>query len=231
MLKTIKSFIGVIAMALKEISLAEVLEKTSGTSYFSSFVQLVGKTTDLVLYEGITKECRPLVIEIEEQLGARISRNYLEFLMITNGGYIAGMHLFSLDDKENESSLYYRNFKKDMRKKLKLSNNVLIIGEYNNGVICYEAEEDDGTFTLMDIYNQEKLEFAFFEDLITFRFYLMLLEGGKKKIEEKEKMKEAAKKLHEKIVSENKARKKASEKARMGNMKRASKAGLKSRKK
>ena len=44
-------------------------------------------------------------------------------------------------------------------------------------------------------------------------------------------MKEAAKKLHEKIVSENKARKKASEKARMGNMKRASKAGLKSRKK
>ena len=215
-------------MALKEISLAEVLEKTSGTSYFSAFVQLVGKTTDLVLYEGITEKYKPLIEELEESLNSEISDEYLEFLTITNGGKIAGMNLFSLDDRENLDSLYYRNFQTEARKKLKLSSHVLIIGEYEGGIICFELDEEGtSTFTLMDIYNKEKLEFAFFEDLITFRFYLRLLEGGKKKIEEKKQLKLAAQKLHEKIVQENKERKKLSEKARLGNAKRASKAGLK----
>lgn len=215
-------------MALKEISLAEVLEKTSGTSYFSAFVQLVGKTSDLVLYEGISEKDRLLVEELEKQLGVEISSNYLEFLQITNGGKIAGMNLFSLDEKENVNSLYYRNFQTEARKKIKLPNHVLIIGEYDAGLICFEGDEDgEGSFTLMDIYNKEKLEFAFFEDLITFRFYFRLLEGGKKKIEEKEKMKLAAKKLHETIVKENKERKKISDKARIGNAKRAANAGLK----
>lgn len=215
-------------MALKEISLAEVLEKTSGTSYFSAFVQLVGKTTDLVLYEGINEKDKPLVEKIEQELHMEISPNYLEFLQITNGGNIAGMNLFSLDDESNINSLYYRNFKTEARKKIKLPNHVLIIGEYDSGILCFEGDEDgDGSFTLMDIYNKEKLEFAFFEDLITFRFYFRLLEGGKKKIEEKEKMKLAAKKLHDTIVKENKERKKLSEKARVGNAKRAAKAGLK----
>jgi hypothetical protein len=215
-------------MALKEISLAEVLDKTSGTSYFTAFVQLVGKTTDLVLYEGITSKYKPLVEELEEKLNTEISEEYLEFLQITNGGKIAGMNLFSLDVEENVNSLYYRNFKTDMRKKLKLTSNVLIIGEYAGGVICFEIDsEGTSSFTLMDIYNREKLEFAFFEDLITFRFYLRLLEGGKKKIEEKKKLKLAAQKLHEQIVKENKERKKISEKARAGNANRASKAGLK----
>jgi hypothetical protein len=215
-------------MALKEISLAEVLEKTSGTSYFSAFVQLVGKTSDLVLYQGITHENDNLVEELEAQLGVNISDNYLEFLAITNGGHIAGMNLFSLDDKENVDSLYYRNFKSDIRKRLKMPSNVLIIGEYDGGIICFEGEDDgDGSFTLMDIYNKEKLEFAFFEDLITFRFYFRLLEGGKKKIEEKEKMKLAAKNLHDTIVKENKERKKFSEKARKSIAKKAAKEGLK----
>lgn len=215
-------------MALKQISLAEVLEKTSGTSYFSAFVQLVGKTNDLLLYKGITEEDMPLIEEIEDELGCDIANTYLEFLAITNGGNIAGMKLYSLDDKENVDSLYYRNFLTDTRKKLKLADNILVIGEYDGGIICFEGDEDEeGSFTLMDIYNKEKLEFAFFEDLITFRFYFRLLEGAKKKLEEKEKIKKAAKKLHDQIVEENKVRKKISEKARIGNAKRASKAGLK----
>ena len=215
-------------MALKEISLAEVLEKTSGTSYFSAFVQLVGKTTDLVLYEGISEKDKPLIEQIEKEINMEISPNYLEFLEITNGGNIAGMNLFSLDDENNINSLYYRNFKTEARKKIKLPNHVLIIGEYDGGILCFEGDEDgEGSFTLMDIYNKEKLEFAFFEDLITFRFYFRLLEGGKKKIEEQEKIKLAAKKLHDTIVKENKERKKASERARVGNAKRAAKAGLK----
>ena len=218
-------------MALKEISLAEVLEKTSGSSYFSCFVQLIGKTEELVLYKGITKEDEKLINELEEELGNSVSTNYLEFLTITNGGQIAGMNLFSLDEKENVNSLYYRNFKTDARKKLKLAPNTLIIGEYNGGIICFESEEDEeGSFTLMDIYNKEKLEFAFFEDLIMFRFYFRMLEGGKKKIEEEEKVKKAAKKLHEQIVKENKERKQRSDKARKGVGKAASKAGLKRKK-
>ena len=215
-------------MALKEISLAEVLEKTSGTSYFSAFVQLVGKTSDLVLYKGITPDDIPLIEELEEKLGYEINENYLDFLKITNGGKIAGMNLYSLDDKDNVDSLYYRNFFSDIRKKAKLASNALVVGEYQDGLICFELEEDDeGTFVLMDIYNKERLEFAFFEDLITFRFYIRLIEGGKKKIEEKEQIKKAAKKLHDQIVKENKERKRISEKARVGNAKRASKAGLK----
>lgn len=215
-------------MALKEISLAEVLEKTSGTSYFTAFVQLIGKTSELVLYKGIDETYSPLIEEIEDQLGAQVNDSYLEFLQITNGGHIAGMNLFSLDTKENVDSLYYRNFKTEARKKMKLPANVLIIGEYQGGIICFESDiGTDGAFTLMDIYNREKLEFAFFEDLITFRIYFRILEGGKKKIEEKEKMKKAAKKLHDQIVKENKERKKISEKARLGNAKRAAKAGLK----
>ena len=108
-------------MGLKEISLAQVLEKTSGTSYFSAFVQLVGKTSDLVLYEGIHKEDLPLIEELEEKLGYEINENYLDFLKITNGGKISGMNLYSLDEKENVDSLYYRNFVADIRKKLKLA--------------------------------------------------------------------------------------------------------------
>ena len=78
----------------------------------------------------------------------------------------------------------------------------------------------------MDIYNKEKLDFAFLEDLITFRFYFRLIEAGKKKKEEKEKLKLAKKKLHDQIVKENKARKKASEKARMGITKKSSRETL-----
>lgn len=213
-------------MALKEISLAEVLEKTSGSTYFTAFVQLVGKTSDLVLYQGINEKYKPLILEIEKELGANINRDYLQFLTIVNGGKVAGMNLFSLDSKENVNSLYHRNFNTDVRKKLKLSRQSLIIGEYNGGIIYFETDDGDSSFVLMDIYNREKLEFAFFEDLITFRFYLRLLEGGKKKVEEEKKIKLAAKKLHEQIVKENKTRKKISEKARMGNAKRAAKSGL-----
>ena len=79
----------------------------------------------------------------------------------------------------------------------------------------------------MDIYNKEKLEFAFFEDLIMFRFYFRMLEGGKKKIEEEEKVKKAAKKLHEQIVKENKERKQRTERAKKSVGKAAAKAGLK----
>ena len=78
-------------MALKEMSLAEVLEKTSGTQYFSVFVQLVGKTNDLLLYRGITKDDAHYIEELEDQLGWPIGDNYLEFLQITNGGIMSGM--------------------------------------------------------------------------------------------------------------------------------------------
>jgi len=215
-------------MALKEMSLAEVLERTSGTQYFPVFVQLVGKTNDLVLYRGITKEDAHYIDELEDQLGCPIGSNYLEFLQMTNGGVMAGMKYYSLDNKENIDSLYYRNFKTDTRKKLKLLPTTLIIGEYEHGVITFETDDEDeeGSFTLMDIYNKERLEFAFLEDLITFRFYYRLLEAGKKKQEEKEKLKEARKKLHDQIVKENKARKKASEKARMGITKKSSRETL-----
>ena len=67
---------GVVIMALKEISLAEVLDKTSGTSYFTAFVQLVGKTSDLVLYKGIDETYAPLIEELEDQLGAEINESY-----------------------------------------------------------------------------------------------------------------------------------------------------------
>ena len=215
-------------MALKEMSLAEVLERTSGTQYFPVFVQLVGKTNDLLLYRGITKEDAHYIEELEDQLGWAIGSNYIEFLQVTNGGIMAGMKFYSLDNKENVDSLYYRNFKTDTRKKLKLSHTSLIIGEYENGVITFDTDEDDeeGSFTLMDIYNKERLDFAFLEDLITFRFYFRLIEAGKKKQEEKEKLKLAKKKLHDQIVKENKARKIASEKARMGITKRSSKETL-----
>lgn len=217
-------------MPLKEISLAQVLEKTSGSSYFTAFVQMVGKANELTFYEGIDENYQPLVEEIEQKMRMEISKNYLEFLTITNGGHIAGMKLFSLDDKSNLDSLYHRNFVADVRKKIKLPDNVLIIGEYNGGLICFQSEDDEGSFVLMDVLNKEKLEFAFLEDLITFRLYLRLLEGGKKKIEEKEKLKKAAKKLHEQIVSENKERKKRTEKARKSIARKAANAGLKRKK-
>ena len=62
-------------MALKQTSLAEILEKTSGTSYFPTFVQLVGKTQELVLYKGIDESYEPLIEELEEELGVAISDN------------------------------------------------------------------------------------------------------------------------------------------------------------
>ena len=104
-------------MALKEISLAEVLAQTSGTSYFGAFVQLVGKTDNLILYKGIEPQDEALIVQLEEKLKIELSVEYLNFLKIVNGGKIAGMNLFSLDNEENVDSLYYRNFKTDVRKK------------------------------------------------------------------------------------------------------------------
>lgn len=180
-------------MKLEEISLAQVLEKTSGTSYFGAFVQLVGKTEELVLYKGIGKEEKKYLDILEEHLGFSISDSYLKFLSITNGGRICGMNLFSLWEEDYIDSLFYRNFVSNLKNKVKLGKDCLIVGEYEDGVIVYKVDDDVSSFMLVDIYNKKKLEFAFFEDLITFRFYYKLLQEGKKKSEKKKKEEEEKK--------------------------------------
>ena len=40
-------------MSLKEISLAQLLEATSGTEYFLTFAKLIGHSSNAIFYEGI----------------------------------------------------------------------------------------------------------------------------------------------------------------------------------
>ena len=145
-------------MNLKEMSLAQLLQITSGTSYFSTFAKLIGRN-DLVLYEGITDEDCGLLEELENEFGYELPSHYLELLGIVNGGHFFNMDMFSLADKSYPNSLYSRNFSSNIREEIGLSPSELIIGKYENYVMYVECEYVDGSYTLMDIRNKEKIEF------------------------------------------------------------------------
>ena len=144
-------------MELKEISLAELLNNTSGTEYFSLFAKLIGKTENSVFFEGITDEELDLVEELEDAIGDSMPSHYLDFLNYLNGGHFLNIDLFSLANKDYPNSLISRNFSTYIRNDLKLEDNILIIGKCEHYIIYVECGEFDSSYTLMDIRNNEKI--------------------------------------------------------------------------
>lgn len=213
-------------MSLKEISLAQLLQSTSGTSYFSTFAKLIGKK-DILLYEGITDDDCELLEELEEELGHELPTHYLELLGVVNGGHFFNMDMFSLADKEYPNSLYSRNFHSNIREELGLEGNDLIIGKYENYVMYVDCEYFDGCYTLMDIRNKDKIEFESFSSLIGFIYYMLIVNGNKKIEEEKKQIKKMKEDLHKDIVLREKMQKKEKQKNREKLMARTAKAGLK----
>lgn len=199
-------------MSLKEISLAELLNNTSGSEYFSVFAKLIGHSEDLILYEGVTDDDYGLIGELEDKLGYELPANYIEFLSHLNGGIFLNINLFSLADKDYNNSLYNRNFMSDIRIKLGIEEYCLIIGKHDNYVMYVDCGDDYGTYTLMDIGNNEKLEFESFSALVGFIFYVLALNENKKIEEEKIQINEMKEKLHKEITEYQKSRKKEKEK-------------------
>ena len=91
-------------MGLKEISLAQLLNSTSGTNYFVTFAKLIGHSENSVFYEGITDDDYYLLEELEEKHGYELPSNYIEFLNYLNGGRFLGMDFFSLVEKNYPNS-------------------------------------------------------------------------------------------------------------------------------
>ena len=199
-------------IVLREISLAQLLEVTSGTDYFITFAKLIGHSSDSIFYEGITDDDLYLVDEIERELMYELPSNYLEFLNYMNGGRFMGMDFFSLANKAYPNSLFNVNFINNVRDKLDLDESALIIGKYENYVIYVDCLNADGSYTLMDIRNKEKIEFECFNSLVGFIFYLLVVNSNKKMEEEKAQIQEMKEKLHNDIVSKNKEWKKEREK-------------------
>ena len=199
-------------MELKEISLAQLLNNTSGTDYFVTFAKVIGHSDGAVFYEGITDEGLPLIDELESKLGYELPSNYIEFLSYLNGGKFMGMDFFSLIKKEYPNSLYNRNFINSIRRELKIEDYELIIGKYDNYVMYVDCLNSDGSYTLMDIRNNEKIQFESFNSLVGFIFYILVVNTNKKIEEEKERIQEMKDKLHSEIVAKNKEWKKEKEK-------------------
>lgn len=217
-------------MNLNEMSLTELLSKTSGTSYFPTFAKLIGKK-DVLLYEGITDDEYDLLEELEKELGHSLPSHYLELLGYVNGGRFFDMDIFSVADKSYINSLYARNFLSNVREELELDESDLIIGKYENYVLYIDCEDLDGSYVLMDIRNQEKIEFESFNALIGFIFYMLVINENKKLEEEKKQIQKMKDDLHKDIVLKNKIIKKQTEKNRAKVMAKAAMQGLKEKQK
>ena len=198
-------------MGLKEISLAQLLNNTSGTNYFVTFAKLIGHSENSVFYEGITDDDYYLLEELEEKHGYELPSNYIEFLNYLNGGRFLGMDFFSLVEKNYPNSLYNRNFINTVRDQLDIDDSALLIGKYENYVMYVDCLGADGSYTLMDIRNNEKIEFESFNSLVGFIFYILVVNTNKKLEEEKEQIKEMKDKLHSEFVAKNKEWKKEKE--------------------
>ncbi len=198
-------------MGLKEISLAQLLNSTSGTNYFVTFAKLIGHSENSVFYEGITDDDYYLLEELEEKHGYELPSNYIEFLNYLNGGRFLGMDFFSLVEKNYPNSLYNRNFINTVRDQLDIDDSALLIGKYENYVMYVDCLGADGSYTLMDIRNNEKIEFESFNSLVGFIFYILVVNTNKKLEEEKEQIKEMKDKLHSEFVAKNKEWKKEKE--------------------
>lgn len=198
-------------MGLKEISLAQLLNSTSGTNYFVTFAKLIGHSENSVFYEGITDDDYYLLEELEEKHGYELPSNYIEFLNYLNGGRFLGMDFFSLVEKNYPNSLYNRNFVNTVRDQLDIDDSALLIGKYENYVMYVDCLGADGSYTLMDIRNNEKIEFESFNSLVGFIFYILVVNTNKKLEEEKEQIKEMKDKLHSEFVAKNKEWKKEKE--------------------
>lgn len=218
-------------MGLKEISLAQLLNSTSGTGYFITFAKLIGHSDDSVLYDGITDDDLYLLEELEEKLGCELPSNYIDFLNYLNGGRLMNVDFFSLAEKEYVNSLYNRNFINSIRNKLDVDDNVLIIGKYDNYIIYVDCLSSDGSYTLMDIRNNEKIEFESLNSLVGFIFYILVVNTNKKLEEEKEQIQEMKEKLHKDITDRNKEWKKEKEKNSAKIRAKAAAKGLKEKQK
>lgn len=218
-------------MELKEISLAQLLNSTSGTNYFVTFAKLIGHSENAIFYEGISDDEMYLLEELEMKLGYELPSNYLEFLNHLNGGKFWGMDFFSLAEKEYPNSLYNRNFINSIREKLDIEDSALVIGKYDNYIMYVDCIADDGSYTLMDIRNNEKIEFESFNALVGFIFYILVINSNKKLEEEKAQIEEMKEKLHNEIVTKNKEWKKEREKNTAKLRAKAAAKGLKEKQK
>lgn len=199
-------------MGLKEISLSELLDNTSGTEYFSLFAKLIGRVDDAVFFEGITDDDLYLVEELEETIGDAMPSHYLEFLNYLNGGSFLNIDLFSLTDSDYPNSLMNRNFYSDVRSELGLATNVLIVGKCEHYIIFVECGESDSSYTLMDVRNNEKIEFQTLASLIGFMYYMFVINENKKILDEKREIQNMKEKLHNEFKKKNAIIKKETEK-------------------
>ncbi len=213
-------------MELKEISLAQLLNNTSGTDYFAIFAKLIGHSEDAVFYEGIGDDELNLVEELESMIESSLPSNYMEFLSYLNGGHFLDVDLFSIADKEFPNSLVARNFISKIRKELELEDKELVIGRFDNYIIYVDCEGNHGSYTLMDIRNNEKLEFESIGALIGFIYYMLILKENKKIEEEKVQINEMKEKLHNDFKKRNVEIKKESIKNRDKLMARVAAKGL-----
>lgn len=199
-------------MELKEISLAELLNNTSGTEYFSLFAKLIGKSENSVFYEGITDEELYLVEELENAIGELLPSHYLDFLNYLNGGHFLNVDLFSLADREYPNSLMFRNFNGNIKRELGLEDYILIIGKCEHYIIYVECGDVDSSYTLMDVRNKEKIEFQSLNALIGFIFYMFIINENKKIDEEKKEIEKMKEKMHNDFKKKNATNKKITEK-------------------
>lgn len=204
-------------MGLTEISLAQLLNNTSGTDYFTTFAKLIGHSKDAIFYDGITDDEYELVEEIEKTLGYELPASYLEFLSYLNGGCFIGVELFSVTNKDYPNSIYARNFLSRIRKEIEIPESDLIIGKVENYILTVDCLEDD-SYSLMDIRNNEKIEFETLGSLVGFIFYIFLLNNNKKIEEEKKQIQKMKDDLHKSVTQRAKQLKKEkqSRKAKLG---------------
>lgn len=200
-------------MDLKEISLTELLNNTSGTEFFMMFAKLIGRKEPSVFYEGVGDDKYYLLEELENAMEYEVPSHYLNFLSYLNGGSFLGLDLFSLAEKEYNNSLYNRNIIMDIRSEIGLTPSQLIIGKTDSHILYVDCLDDD-SYTLMDIRNKEKIEFENLNALIGFLFYMLAVNASKKEMVEKEKIEKEKEKIYQDILKTKMAQRKQTQKTR-----------------
>lgn len=129
---------------MKEIYLDDVLFLVEETDYYPLFRPLLGYEEHLKFYDGIIDPMEYLLDELEEIVGFEIPGDFIQLLLISNGGQYFDLNLYSLTkDKKDKKGLYYNNVEADTRKKYNIPDNYLIIGDSSTlYIVCVRIDEE-----------------------------------------------------------------------------------------
>ena len=160
---------------MKQIELMEVLQNADMSFLFPLFKKLLGYDPFVKFYAP-NPEARLLCQRIGEQLEIELDPSFVEFMSITNGGFVDVVQFMNFKNLENKMmDLLYLNLDKNVHATLTKYDTAFIVGKFANDYYCYDKrsnmEKTKSKAYAWGLYDTEKQEYAY-----TFETFYDLLE-------------------------------------------------------